>query len=120
MPQLSLEYTSNVLEHDNFSELFKQCHTILTEQLPTDLAACKSRVVKCADYYIGNGDANNAFVSLHVKVMAGRSAETLTTISNAMMQVLQQHFAQSLAQRNLQITLQMQELAPSLYFKITS
>ena len=120
MPQLILEYTENVLEKTNLSLLFKKCHEILTEKLPADLGSCKSRAIEQNDYYIGDGRSENAFVSLHIKVMAGRSLETLNEVAQSIMRVLKQHFDGSLKQLNLQITLELQELSHSMYFKVAS
>lgn len=120
MPQLTLEYTSNIIEKDRFAELFAQCHAILAEKLPTDLVNCKSRAVQQQDYYIGDGNPSNAFVSLHIKIMVGRSLGILNEVAEAILHTLQDHFAKSIQQRNMQITLELQELSHSMYFKKTS
>lgn len=120
MPQLRLEYTANIIEKNNFSQLFKQCHEILAEQLPADLASCKSRATQQDDYYIGDGNSENAFVCLQLQVFSGRSVETLNSVVQVILNVLKNHFAESLKQRNLQITLELQELSHSTYFKLMS
>ena len=77
MPQLILEYSSNILEKDSFEALFKKCHELLVKVLPTELATCKSRAIECDTYYIGDGSPKNAFVYVIIEVMPGRSQETL-------------------------------------------
>jgi len=77
MPQLILEFSSNILEKNNLVTLFQECHSILEKKLPTDIDSCKSRAIECHDYYIGNGEPNNAFVHISLKIMPGRSLDTL-------------------------------------------
>jgi 5-carboxymethyl-2-hydroxymuconate isomerase len=119
MPQLTLECSSNVLEIADVQTLFSKCHSILVELLPTNLDSCKSRLYVSDSYCVGNGDSNNAFLHLTIKVMPGRSLETRTLVGDAVMAELKTYFAASLVSRKLQITLEMIELEKT-YFKFTS
>jgi 5-carboxymethyl-2-hydroxymuconate isomerase len=74
MPHIILEYSSNVVEPD-FSRLFKECHELLTGKLPTEMKNCKSRAVKCVNYYVGDGNADNGFVHVTLKIMPGRERD---------------------------------------------
>lgn len=119
MPQLILEYSKNIIERDNLTTLFQQCHDLLAEALPTDLNSCKSRAIKCKTYVVGDGQLDNAFIHVSLKVMPGRTQDTLQNVGQRMMKVLENHFAQSLQKLKLQITLEISNLQPT-YFKITS
>jgi 5-carboxymethyl-2-hydroxymuconate isomerase len=118
MPHLTLEYSDNIIETD-FAGLFERCHTLLTNQLPTQLASCKSRALKHADYYIGDGKRNNAFVSLTIKIMSGRTPELLQKLGIELIKILESHFSSSLSKLNCQITLEIAEVS-KFYFKSTS
>lgn len=119
MPQLQLEYSTNVIEKNNFQDLFKDCHHLLATALPTNIDSCKSRAVECATYYVGNGHMNNTFVHTTLKVMPGRTPDTLKKIGEQLMDVLKSYFRESLDRLNLQITLEIIELQ-NHYFKIAS
>ena len=119
MPQLILEFSSNIVEKINMTNLFQECHSILEKMLPTDIDSCKSRLTECHNYYIGNGEPNNAFVHISLKIMPGRSFDTLKNVGDNMMAVLKRYFANSLKKLKLQITLEIMELEKT-YFKITS
>jgi 5-carboxymethyl-2-hydroxymuconate isomerase len=101
------------------ANLFQECHSILEPTLPTDIASCKSRSIECHSYYLGNGEPNNAFVCVSLKVMPGRSIDTLKNAGDKIMLALKNYFASSLEKLNLQITLEIIELQKT-YFKITS
>ena len=119
MPQLILEYSSNILEKDNMKPLFQEYHSILEKTLPTDINNCKSRAIACDDYYIGQGQPNNAFIHISLKIMPGRDFETLKNTADAMMSTSKNHFSGSLQKLNLQITIEIIDLEKA-YFKITS
>ncbi len=117
MPHLILEFSSNIIEKNNLSELFKTCHIILANELPADLGSCKSRSLESNAYYIGDGRATNAFVHISVKVKPGRSEEALQRVAGKLMAVFQSYFTASLKSLNLQITLEILELQ-NIYFSI--
>lgn len=119
MPQILLEMSDNVLEKNNLNSLFQQCHTVLSEILPTSIESCKSRAIIHNIYSIGNGSPNNAFVHINLKIMAGRSYDTQNAAGLEIMDILKKHFANSLKTLNLQITLEIDELQKT-YYKITS
>lgn len=115
MPHLTLEFSSNTLER-NFSKLFAECHSILVNTLPTELASCKSRAIEAYASHLGDGNKNNAFVHLNLKIMAGRSLETRKQAGDNLLAALKTHFAGSMHALNLQITIEIMELEDT-YFK---
>lgn len=119
MPQLTLEFSENVIEKNELDNLFQRCHMVLAEILPTSIESCKSRAIEHKIYYIGNGAPNNAFVHVNLKIMAGRSYDTQNAAGHEVMELLKTHFAKSLAKLNLQITLEIDELQKT-YYKIVS
>jgi 5-carboxymethyl-2-hydroxymuconate isomerase len=116
MPQLLLEMSSNVKEQENINHLLQACHAILADRLPTDLASCKSRAIIYDTYCVGDGNSNNALVNLTIKILTGRTQETLTSIGNSIMAILKNYFIKSLQELNLQITIEISEL-PQTYLK---
>lgn len=119
MPQLTLEYSSNIFEKDNLVGLLQQCNQLLVETLPTELASCKSRAIECKIYAVGEGHPNNAFVHVELKIMPGRTQAILQNVGKKLLEILAKHFAVSLQQLQLQITVEINDLSPN-YFKVTS
>jgi 5-carboxymethyl-2-hydroxymuconate isomerase len=118
MPHLTLEYSSNIIEKNDMKHLFKECHVVLTEMLPTDLNGCKSKAIEYEHYYIGDGNINNAFIHANLKVMPGRSPQTFEKLTQAIMVLLKNHFKKSFLELQLQITIEVNEFP--FYLKITS
>ncbi|MCC5013568.1 MULTISPECIES: 5-carboxymethyl-2-hydroxymuconate Delta-isomerase [Legionella] len=119
MPQLLLEYSANVIEKDKITAVFPLLHAVLSQDLPAQLGNCKSRAVECKDYYIADGQPQQAFILVNLTILAGRSEETLQKVGEKLIAVLKQHFSASLNKLQLQIFLEIDVLEKH-YFKITS
>jgi 5-carboxymethyl-2-hydroxymuconate isomerase len=116
MPQLILEYSANIIEKASLFKLLNQINTYLSDHLPTELLSCKSRAYECNTFCIGDGDANNAFVHINLKVMSGREEATLNEVGSGIMHLLKDYLIESAIQHRLQITLEIEELQKT-YFK---
>ncbi len=119
MPHLILEYSSNLIEKNNFEKLFAQYNPLLAETLATDITGCKCRAVEVKDYYIGNGDANQAFVHMELKILRGRDNAKQREIGVKLMELARTHFAESFKKLTTQLTLEIVEISPQ-YFKFSS
>ena len=115
MPHFILEHSSNV--KTDFSQLFKQCHDILAKGLPTDLSHCYSRAIPCEVFYVADGAADKAFVHVTLKIMPGRTKDTLQTVGKNLLEALKKAFAESAKKFNIAISLQIVELHSDFYFK---
>lgn len=115
MPFLTLELSNNIIEKNNLNDLFSACHTLLVTHLPTTMQHCKSRAFICDSFYIGDDDSNNALIHMILKILPGRAEEVLQNVGKKLLELLSQHFAESLQKFNLQITLEIVEI--QRYFK---
>jgi len=118
MPQITLEYTANILEKD-LANALPEIHHIVCEMLKTELANCKSRLQSVENYVIGDGAKDNAFVHLTIALLPGRSTELLQSTAEIILNKLKNYFHQSLQKLNLQITIAMENL-PEVYIKYSA
>ncbi len=115
MPHITLEYSNNVLEK-NINKMLIEMHELLSVQLPTQLKNCKSRIVRCDNYLIGDTNNNNAFVHLSILVLKGRSVELKNAIAAKLIQMLKEHFVESANHLDLQISVAIDDL-PEVFQK---
>ncbi len=118
MPQLTLEYTDNIQQKIDFSEVYREMHGVLFDVGGIPLENCKSRAIRRSDYFIGKGESNEAFVHVEVAFLTGRALELKQEIGRRVLQILEKCYSQPLSAHNLQITVEIRELAKELYFKI--
>jgi 5-carboxymethyl-2-hydroxymuconate isomerase len=115
MPHLVLEYSENIIEKHNLKAFLQDCHVLLATTLPTTIPSCKSRAIECALYCVGEGAPDDAFVHLSLKILAGRSPDKIKQTGALLLDKLKKQFSGSINKLNLEITLEITELAN--YFK---
>jgi 5-carboxymethyl-2-hydroxymuconate isomerase len=117
MPHLVLEYTSNVPDEPDFDVVLRRLHEAMTTVGPFDLSNVKSRVVRRERYRAADGAPDRAFVHLTVAVLAGREARVLRETGDALLAVLRAAFPRARAERRCDVTVELREIPPGLYFK---
>jgi 5-carboxymethyl-2-hydroxymuconate isomerase len=118
MPHLTLEYTSNLSQTIDVGELFPKLHQILADVGGISIHNCKSRAVRLDTYYIGKGGTQNAFIHLDIRFLEGRSLELKQRIGQQSLSWLKEFFAPSLAELELQVTVEIVDIQSQTYFKI--
>jgi 5-carboxymethyl-2-hydroxymuconate isomerase len=120
MPHITLEYSANIDQPISFPQLFAEIHQTLSRVAGIAVANCKSRVVRRDPCYVAQGIGDEAFVHVEIRLLAGRPAAVRQEIGQRTLQILQNHFARSLARWRLQITVELVEMDADNYFKATS
>jgi 5-carboxymethyl-2-hydroxymuconate isomerase len=79
------------------------------------LSDIKSRVIKHEQYLVGDGLDNQAFVTLNVQILTGRSDDVKSQISQAALAILAEAFPKTFAQMKCSITVQISDIDPPSY-----
>jgi 5-carboxymethyl-2-hydroxymuconate isomerase len=119
MPHTILEYSDNTLPVD-LQAFWGRLHPLLVEVAGVRLLDIKSRAYRCQDYRMAGGGDAYAFVHLTIRLLEGRDAEALGRIGRAAMELLQETFADTLARRRCDLTIELAGMRRDSYFKVTS
>lgn len=117
MPHLTLEYTKNMEQEIDFDDLFPRLHQALVDVAAIPIGNCKSRASRLDNYYVADGSPQHAFVHLAIRFMEGRSAELKRNIGRGCLAVLEE-LCCSPAGLELQITVEIQDIVRTTYFKL--
>jgi 5-carboxymethyl-2-hydroxymuconate isomerase len=117
MPHLTLEYTGNLVQQVRAGELLPALHRLLAQVAGIEAGNCKSRLVRLDDYCVGGGETRHAFVHLEIRILAGRAPEVKREIGAQSLAVLEDYFAPSLSEFELQITVEVIDMRRASYFK---
>ncbi len=128
MPQILLEYSSNISEllSEDFPyiTILKEIHTILNEVGKIKLENCKSRALSHSHYYIADGKIDHALLHLEISFMEGRSDELKKEMGEMMIQYLQDYlnilYQDRAKKLKIQITVHFQDISKKSYFKYPS
>ena len=115
MPHIILQYTDNIVLKQNFNQLFSKIHTALSGIAGINPKNCKSRAIKLANYFIGDGDKSKAFAHLEIRIFEGRAKDIKQKIGNEVLILLKNHYPENL---DIQFTVEIIEMNPELYFKL--
>lgn len=117
MPQIKLEYTDNVKLENKIGKVFSEIHLVLNQTTGVKIDNCKSRAVCLSDYYIGNGEINQAFVHLEVRILEGRTPELKKETGRILLEILNNSFSFHENPDGLQITIEIIDMNKDMYFK---
>ena len=117
MPNILLEYSTNVSEVVDYKLLFIEIHKILNEVAGIKLDNCKSRVSEIERFHIGDGHPSNAFVQMSISFIAGRSDEVKQNVGEACLDCLKQFYEKSMEKLDLQLTVELIDIRREDYFK---
>jgi 5-carboxymethyl-2-hydroxymuconate isomerase len=120
MPYIRIDHSDNLNMGDNINDVLATCHDILVEILPTKMEACRSLVEKHGCYHVGDADnqSQKAFVTIVIKIMAGRSEETLTKAGTQIIELISAHVKKLNPKLHTEFSIEMVNLSP-VYIKLT-
>ena len=118
MPQLKFEYSDNIRSDVNFQHVLSHVHQILTQTISCNIEDCKSRIVKLDNYFISQGEKENAMVHLEVNILEGRSDELKHDLGQKLLSLLNSVFT-NIEGMNLQITVEIKDIIKNNYHKST-
>lgn len=108
MPQLTLEYTSN-LEFDT-QELLGKLHTALVSTGAIQMKGIKSRAIRITEYRIADGNPEYAFVHVNLSIREGRPISVQEEISHRIMDVLKARFGDRFEHSYLSLSVDIKEM----------
>jgi len=117
MPQIRLEYSSNITQEIDSKEIFSKIHQVLQDVGGISVQNCKSRAIRRNDYYIAKGEREHAFIHLEIRFIEGRSPALKASIGEHILQFFEIYLAESIALLKLQITVEIIDIQKRNYYK---
>ena len=117
MPHLTLEYSANLADEANLAALCaKLAHALDTQRDASGArvyprGGIRTRALRCEQYFIADGDAQNAFLHGCLKIGAGRSAQVRKATGDALFEAIKEHFAEAFASHGLALSLEIVEFS---------
>lgn len=117
MPHLSLEYSANLDDIIDVSQLADALRGAMIETGIFPLAGVRVRAIRCETYAIADGDARHGFVDMVVRLGAGRSPDAKRTAADIIFKSAEAALANVMAKHPIGLSLEMREIDPELSFK---
>lgn len=117
MPHFILEYSSNLDRDLDVDALFKNLHTTAIGMGIFPTSGIRSRAIRCDEYRIAEGDPENTFIYLTVKIGTGRDIEVRKDVADRIFETLTEFLQPIYDKRYLSIGCELIELHPVLTYK---
>jgi 5-carboxymethyl-2-hydroxymuconate isomerase len=116
MPQIHLETTSDLPENGSIPDILEALVARLSSFETVDSAAVKAYHTLRSNWAMGEG-APAGFAHCTVGILTGRPMELRQQISDAMYEEMRTHFAMSLENQEVSLTLELREMERETYRK---
>ena len=117
MPHFIVEYSSNLDDEIKVQKLLSTLHDAALETGMFPLGGVRFRAVRCERFLIADGDPENAFVHMTLKLGAGRDMDARKKAGEMIFEALKNYFRSLFAKRPLAVSFEIVELHEELNFK---
>lgn len=117
MAHFIYEYSANLpADALDLPGLMEKMHDAAAASGIFPLAGMRSRAIRCEDFRVGDGNPENGFVNLSMKVGRGRDLDTRMAIGRSLFDILIEHLEPLFASRGLAVSFEMRELEEQVKF----
>ena len=117
MAHFTYEYSANLpADVLNLPGLMEEMHKAAAASGVFPLAGMRSRAIRCEEFRVGDGNPDNGFVNLSMKVGAGRDLDTRMAMGRSLFDILIEHLQPLFASRGLAVSFEMRELEEQVKF----
>ncbi len=116
MPTIHFEYTDNLKISNELKPFLQDVHYLLVDMIKTDLPTCRSLIKPYSDYVVGNGDYQNAFIQMTIKMLPGRDDELKHSLGNALLEKIHSTFTSEINRLNTEIRVYIQDTNINHYY----
>jgi len=117
MPHLIIEYSSNLENDIDFSELVRVMHetAVSIEALP--IGGIRTRAVQRDNFRVADGHPDNGFINTTLRIAEGRSFEVQKGAGATLFAALKDFVAGAYQRRPLALSLEIQKIDPETRWK---
>jgi 5-carboxymethyl-2-hydroxymuconate isomerase len=110
LPHVIVEYSANLERDVSPRQLVDALHRAALETGVMPIGGLRTRAERRDVYAVADGDPENAFVAVLVRLGQGRDAETRRRVAEDLMRVLERETAEAFKTRGLGLTVEVQEI----------
>ncbi len=110
MATVILDYTANLLEDPDFSEIFNKIHKQINAITGIPIYQCQSAASKLENFYVGDGNPKYAFIVCRIFILEGYGNDVLKQLTEAINELLEDYFRESFHTLDLRISVAAREV----------
>jgi 5-carboxymethyl-2-hydroxymuconate isomerase len=117
MPHITVEYSKNLEKSIDILQLIRVVHDAIIATDSFTISNIRTRGVPCSDYYIADGNPDNAFLAIVGRIAPGRPQQVRHDLGNAIYSKIKSHLNDTFNSIPLSLTVELQEIDQTAAFK---
>lgn len=119
MPHVVLEYSANIEEKPDFSQVLSEIHELLPSVGPYEPSGIKSRAVERSTFRVAQAESGHGFVHVELAILSGRDEGVRRETSARLLELLKRQFEKSLSKQRISFSVEIREIDGACYSKET-
>ena len=119
MPHMIVEYSDNIQKLDTQNLMMGLNQALFDTALIGHPDEIKTRIRANAEFLIGFGDTQQAYIHICLEILTGRTAEQKAKMADALIEALQAFKAYRAQDLNVQLCVELNEMPREDYRKIS-
>jgi 5-carboxymethyl-2-hydroxymuconate isomerase len=115
LPHCIIDHSDNIKNSISWESIFRNLHKILVDTGEIKEADIKSRVNEYKNYFISDGNPNQAFVTLNIQLLDGRSDEFKEDLAQSALKLLSKYFEKTFKELKTSLTVQITDIHRKSY-----
>lgn len=120
MPHVTVEYSAGLETDVAPRALVDGVHAAVLATGVFEIGAVRTRAERRDVYRIADGDPDNAFVAVRLRIGPGRDVETRRRVSRAVMETLEALTGAAFARRGLALSVEIQEIDDAATLRVNN
>ncbi|MEH6516841.1 MAG: 5-carboxymethyl-2-hydroxymuconate isomerase [Halioglobus sp.] len=117
MAHFIYEYSANLpADVLDLAGLMEKIHQAASDSGVFPAAGIRSRAMRCDEFRVGDGNPNNGFLNLSIKLGRGRDLDTRMAIGQTLFDILTDHLQPLFDSQGLAVSFEMRELEEHVKF----
>jgi len=116
MPHIILHTNRAREKPEEIKQFFRELHLLLHHTAGIKLEHCKSRLLPVTGHLIGDGQTDQNFAHLEIRLLEGRPAEIKQKLGEQVLALLKKYFS-SEENRHIQLSVELIDMQKSNYHK---
>jgi 5-carboxymethyl-2-hydroxymuconate isomerase len=120
MPHITVEYSSNLDPRVSMRSVIEGIHAAVLASGAFEKGGVRTRAISQDLYVVADGDPDNAFIHVDMRIAPGRSAETKKQVAQSILDVLRDRMKEVMKQYGLAISVEIREIDQTASLKLNN
>lgn len=120
MPHITVEYSSNLDKRVSMRNIIEEIHAAVVANGAFEKGGVRTRAIPQDLYVVADGDPDNSFIHVEMRIAPGRSPETRKQVSQSILDVIRERTKEVMKQYGLGISVEIREIDQTASLKLNN